>query len=211
MRIDMRRTKNQPWNLSKRKNCLPQIFDNYEPLEVVYSTRVLGVIFSSSCRWDDHVNNMIQKANQKIWTLRRLKSQGASISTLIKLYKLLVRQGLKFAAPHWTFGLSKRNIQDIERIQARVTYLFLWKNELSYPERLAKLQLVSLEQRRLVLANTCSDKMVKDVRFKYLFPEKTVTYTRSKEKYATPFCRTNRLKNSAVPKFIEYQNGKTTQ
>ena len=98
---------------------------NEEILEVVYSTRLLGIIFNSSCRWDDHVNFIVQKANQKIWTLRRFKDQGASKETLLELYKLFVRSGLEFAAPLWTFGLSKKNVKDIEHIQSMVTNVIL--------------------------------------------------------------------------------------
>ena len=156
------------------------------------------------------MNYIVQKANQKIWTLRRLKSQGASIPTLVELYKLFVRQGLEFAAPLWTFGLTQRNKSAIERIQANVTNLILGQNTKSYNERLRELQLVNLESRRTTLARACSDKMIKDERFDYLFPRKKISTTRSKDKYMRPLCHTNRLKNSAIPRFIEYQNEKLT-
>ena len=127
---------------------------------------------------------------------------------LVELYKLFVRQGLEFAAPLWTFGLTQRNKADIERIQSNVTNLILGRNSLTYSERLRELQLTTLDSRRLSLARSCSDKMIKDARFSYLFPMKQVTSTRSREKYVTPLCLTNRLKNSAIPRFIEYQNQK---
>ena len=150
------------------------------------STRLLGVIFNANCRWDDHVNSIVQKASQKIWTLRRLKSLGVSNSMLVELYKLFVRQGLEFAAPLWTFGLTQRNKADIERIQSNVTNLILGRNSLTYSERLRELQLTTLDSRRLSLARSCSDKMIKDARFSYLFPMKQVTSTRSRRKYVTP-------------------------
>ena len=137
-----------------------------------------------------------------------MKSQGASIPTLVELYKLFVRQGLEFAAPLWTFGLTQKNKADIERVQRNITNLILGKNSLSYEERLRDLQLTNLDSRRTILARSCSDKMVKDERFNYLFPRKQVTATRSKEIYIRPLCHTKRLKNSAIPQFIAYQNEK---
>ena len=94
MSLNSKKTKIQPFNFSRKFDFLPQVSVKNEPLEVVYSTRLLGVIFNSNCKWDDHVDFIVQKAKQKSWTLRRLKSQGASIQTLIELYKLFIRQVL---------------------------------------------------------------------------------------------------------------------
>ena len=130
------------------------------------------------------------------------------IKTLLELYKLFIRSSLEFAAPLWTFGLSKKNVEQLEKIQAQITDLILGHNKLSYFERLRELNLQSLEHRRITLTKSFSDKMIKDKRFQYLFPQKAYSATRSQEIYVTPFCRTNRFKNSAIPKFIEYQNHK---
>ena len=208
MNINSKKTKIQPFNFSKRYDFLPQLSIENETLEVVYSTRLLGIIFSSSCKWDDHVAFLVEKAKHKIWTIRRLKSQGACTKTLIEIYKLFIRSSLEFAAPLWTFGLSKKNIDQLEKIQSQITDLILGYNKLSYLERLRDLNLQSPEQRRLNLSKSFSDKMIKDQRFKYLFPQKAYSATRSHERFVAPFCRTNRFKNSAIPKFIEYQNSK---
>ena len=211
MKVNHKKAKDQSFNFSMNFRYLPQITHENEPLEVVNSTRLLGVVFQSNCKWDDHVKTMIQKANQKMWSLRRLKSQGASRATLIELYKLMIRQGLEFAAPLWTFGLSQKNKSDLERIQSKVTNLIIGENQLSYPERLNELNLDFLEDRRISLARSCSDKMVRDKRFQFLFPKKQYKSTRSKDKYIIPLCRTNCLKNSSILKFIEYQNKKQQQ
>ena len=123
----------------------------------------------------------------------------------MELYKLFIRQGLEFAAPLWTFALSKRNKEQLEKIQSQITNLILGHNNLSYFERLRELKLESLDQRRTNLTESFSDQMIKDERFEYLFPRKAYSSTRSKEKFVAPFCRTNRFKYSAIPKFIEYQ------
>ena len=86
--------------------------------------------------------------------------------------------------------------------------VILGSNNLSREGRLRELKLESLEQRRLNLARSCSDKMVKDPRFAYLFPRRQNVTTRSKSTFIAPFCRTNRMKNSAIPKFIEFKNTK---
>ena len=48
MKINVKKTKVMPFNLSKKFDFLPQIsFPDQEPLEVIYQTRLLGVTLSS--------------------------------------------------------------------------------------------------------------------------------------------------------------------
>ena len=117
MEINSSKTKIQPFNFSRRYDFVPELEIGGEQLEVVYSSRLLGVQRTSDCRWNDHVANLIQKANVKMWYLRRLKNLGASESTLKEVYVLFIRQTLEFVAPLWTSSLSKQNIDSLEKFQ----------------------------------------------------------------------------------------------
>ena len=174
-------------------------------LEVVYSTKILGVTFTSSLKWDEHVDDLVSKARQKVWFIQRLKRIGASQKNLVEMYKLFVRQSLEFAAPLWSNALTQNNKHKLERIQAQVTDLILGPNQLTYNERLRELDLSDLEGRRLKLTKNFCSKMVKDDRFKFLFPKRR-TKTRSKNKYIEPQCKTNRMKSSSIPTFIRLLN-----
>ena len=118
---------------------------------------------------------------------------------------LFVRQSLEFASPLWSNALTQQNINKIERIQAQVTDLILGPNKFSYMERLRELDLSDLQRRRYVLAKNFCKKMIKDDRFKFLFPQRQ-SGTRSKKKYIEPLCKTNRMKHSAIPYFIQMLN-----
>ena len=49
MRINHKKTKKIPFNFSKKYDFLPQLhFPEYEPLEVIYETRFIGVILTSN-------------------------------------------------------------------------------------------------------------------------------------------------------------------
>ena len=130
---------------------------------------------------------------------------GASKTNLIEMYKLFVHQSLEFAAPLWSTGLTQHNKNKIERIQAQVTDLIIGPNQLSYPERLRELDLCDLEGRRQKLTKNFCYKMIKDDRFKFLFPKKQ-SVTRSRRKYIEPICKTSRFKSSAIPSFIAMLN-----
>ena len=65
----------------------------------------------------------------------------------ILLYKSLVRPHLEFCSPAWNPYLVKDK-KLLERVQHRFTGMFPELKKLSYEERLRKLQLWSLEERR---------------------------------------------------------------
>ena len=205
MELNKIKTKIQPFNFSRKYDFLPQIAIDGKDLEVVYSAKILGVTFSSSMKWDEHVNELVSKARHKLWFIHRLKKMGASRQNLVEMYKLFVRQSLEFASPLWSNALTQQNINKIERIQAQVTDLILGPNKFSYMERLRELDLSDLQRRRNVLANNICKKMIKDDRFKFLFPQRQ-SGTRSKKKYIEPLCKTNRMKHSAIPYFIQMLN-----
>ena len=59
----------------------------------------------------------MKNGNSRLWFLRRLKLLGASQETLLEIYKLFCHSVLEFGAPVWSGALSKKNVQDIERVQ----------------------------------------------------------------------------------------------
>ena len=167
-------------------------------------------MFKSSLKWDQHIEDLVMRARQKVWFIQRLKKIGASRQNLVEMYKLFVRQALEFAAPLWSGALTQQNKNKIERIQAQVTDLILGPNQLSYTERLRELHLCDLDGRRQTLSKNFCMKMIKDDRFKFLFPQRQTT-TRSKKKYIEPQYKTNRLKFSSIPSFIRILNDEQAQ
>ena len=107
MVLNSKKTKIIPLNFTKKFDFVPNFMLQNEELEVVYSTKLLGVMCSSDCKWSQNTTYIVKKATSKLWFLRRLKTLGASIESLVDIYKLFVRSNLEFAAPLWT-GLSRR-------------------------------------------------------------------------------------------------------
>ena len=83
MKINHKKTKVIPFNFSKKFDFLPQLhFPSCDPLEVIYSTRLLGVTITSDLSWSTHVNDITMRASQKLWVLIRSKTLGATTDQL---------------------------------------------------------------------------------------------------------------------------------
>ena len=206
MRIHCSKSKILPYNFTRKQQFTPTLTFDGEDLEVVYDARLLGVHISSDCRWVKNTDHIVAKASKKLWFLHRLKKFGASRETLIEIYNLFVRQNLELAAPLWTSSLTKSEINKIEKIQHRVTDLILGQNRLSYLQRLTELNMVSLEARRWTLTSNFVVKLSKDPEFKFLFPLKSYTGTRNKDKYREYKANTRRFKVSPIPSYVTILN-----
>jgi hypothetical protein len=62
---------------------------NSKELELVSSAKVLGVIISSSLQWVDHVNEVINKANKRLYFLILLK-RATSLLVILSIFTALL-------------------------------------------------------------------------------------------------------------------------
>ena len=89
MRINLKKTKIMPFNFTKTKDFIPELsFPGGDPLDVIYQTKLVGVIIDSSLSWGPHVDYTVKNASKKLWQLIRFKNIGASHSQLLTLYQV---------------------------------------------------------------------------------------------------------------------------
>ena len=116
---------------------------------VVSIEKDLGVHGSSSLSWNDHIDLVISKVNKLFGIIYRTCTIDCDQKTMLVLYKSLVRPQLEYASQVWS-PYTKEKIKVIERVQRRAPK-FILKYDLTYPERLAKLDLLRLQFGREVL------------------------------------------------------------
>ena len=97
MKLNYKKTKLMIFNPSKSKDFLPRFVVGNQELEVVEETMLLGVKLCSDLSWQANTEYIVQRANRKIWCLRRLKKLGAMEEDLVDVYCKQVRSLLEHA------------------------------------------------------------------------------------------------------------------
>ena len=110
----------------------------------------LGIIITSDLKWNQHIDYIYNQASVRSYQI--LKSfKTSKVWTLIKLYTTYVRPKLEYNSSLWSPYLEKDK-QRIERVQKQFTRKTCFRCGIffsSYKERLNKLNLESLEERRI--------------------------------------------------------------
>ena len=142
-----------------------------------------------------------------LWILKRLASLGVSTEKLLEVYKLRIRVFVEQNVPLWTFNLSRKMINKIERLQKVSLYVLLGRNaDRDYYCNLAMLSLDTLEDRRLKLSENLARKVLKHPEHRKMFTFSSSDRTRSGKQVYVPWARTQRYARSAVPSLGRINN-----
>ena len=115
-------------------------------LENIQEQRDLGVIIDSSLEFETHINKCTQRA-YAAWGIVRRTFEKMSPALFTLVYKTFVRPHVEFCPQVWS-PYKKFRIKKIEKVQRIATKGVIGMRALEYHERLEKLQLTSLEERR---------------------------------------------------------------
>ena len=113
----------------------------------------LGVTIHKLLRWNDHINVLTSKANQRMWLIRRTIGFEAPLKTKTISYVALCRSIVEYNTVLWSPS-TKDNILKIESIQRQATN-YITNNpkrpsalHVEYRERLIQCNLLPLSYRR---------------------------------------------------------------
>ena len=211
MKVNFSKTKIIPFNFSKKYDFLPKISYDGNELEVEYKSKLLGVIIESTGRWNSHIEYVANKAKQRVFFLRRLKSLGATQQTLREIYILFIRSILEFSAPLWTGALTenKKLTDKLDRIQRYVCRVI--RPDLEPSQAQSVLNLSSLEERRLKTSEKCANQMAKDPMFTSMFKKNSREASRNFGQYLEPKWNRKRYGCSSIPFFCRLLNKQQNQ
>jgi ribonucleases P/MRP protein subunit RPP40 len=129
-----------------RTNLNSQYTLNGIALTTTDEERDLGVVILNSLKASSQCRAAHNKANRALGMMKRtLNTRRQDI--LLRLYKTLVRPHLEFCTPAWSVHY-KKDAQLLERVQHRFTKMIPELARLPYNERLNRLGITTLEERR---------------------------------------------------------------
>eukprot|EP01068_Selenidium_serpulae_P017260 Selendium_serpulae@DN6366_c1_g3_i5.p1 len=116
------------------------------PITTVKEVRDLGVTYDNQLKFSQHVSVIVQKANI---ALRRFQHsiQSRATSVVLRYFDTYIRPIVEFASPVWN-ALNVRDQERIEGVLKRTTRLAEELRDLQYVDRLWRLQMLSLKDRR---------------------------------------------------------------
>ena len=200
MQINLKKTKAILFNPCTSVDFMPDLRLDNQEVEVVEELRLLGVIVRSDMTWVSNTENMIDKANKRLWIVRRLKNLGAQEGDLIDLYIKQIRSVLELAVPAWHGAITQMERMDIERIQKCAAHIILGERYISYKQALKTLNMQSLQSRRDKLCLNFARKAEKHTKFeKWFKPAHYSQNTRQEKfKYCKVQARHNRFDKSPL-------------
>lgn len=128
-----------------------KIFDhksgNLVELESTHCERDLGVVVTSSGKQNGQVSTASNKANRLLgMCINTFDTYDQEIASV--MYKTFIRPHLEFAVPVWNPYLIQ-DIKQLEKVQRRALRAIPGFRSLSYAERLEKMNLTTLQERRI--------------------------------------------------------------
>ena len=139
-------------------------------IESVQQEKDLGVVITNDLKSSNQCIEAVKKAQKLLGYIKR-QFRTRNKETILTLYNALVRPHLEYAVQFWSPSLRK-DIERLEAVQARATKLMPSIRHLGYARRLERLNLYSLEKRRLRGQLIETFKMLKgmnDIDYRHLF------------------------------------------
>ena len=106
----------------------------------------LGVLVSDDLKPGKHIGGVVARANRMVGLIRRTFSY-IDKEMCRTLYCTLVRPHLEYAVQSWS-PFYRKDINELEKVQRRMTKLVPELKDLTYEERCRQLDLTTLEKRR---------------------------------------------------------------
>ena len=124
-------------------------------------------------KWDKYISECIKRGYSNLWVLKRLVELGAKFEDVIMTYCQRVRVHVEINIPLWTFSISKKLSDNIEKLQKSAVYIMLPLlvplARTNYINIIEEMGLEPLKERRLLLSDEFATKMFKHKEHRKMF------------------------------------------
>jgi len=163
-------------------------------INFVQEVKDLGVTIDPSLKFNMHIDRIVAKARSRSYLIRKC-FVSCNPQLLLRAFIVYARPLLEYASSVWSPGYNYA-IDKIESVQRRFTKYLPGFEDVDYPTRLARLNLPSLERRRLEADLILTYKIIfglVDVDSTKYFTLRSGSTTRTRGnryKIVTNYCRT---------------------
>ena len=106
-------------SFAKEQRVFDPIIIEGKEIELVTSTKLLGLTIANDLSWNDHVTEITKKASKRLYFLTQLKRAGVLKQDLALFYLSCVRSVIDYAAPVFFNGLPKYLKKELVRLEKR--------------------------------------------------------------------------------------------
>ena len=200
MKINESKSKVMLFNKSRTYDFPPEFaFQNGDILDCIEQTKLLGIYLTTDLRWQANTREIYLKAMSKMWLLRRLKLIKLDRDIILDFYLKEIRPLAEHGVVIWNSGLTKGQVNDLEKIQKIALRIILDENYISYDVACTLLNVLPLNYRRTDLCTAFAIKLYKSPRgCEFVTPAIQMVNTRSERELLVnePKCNTKRCYNA---------------
>ncbi len=104
--------------------ALPPLTIMNSTVTAVESFRFLGTTISQDLKWDNHIESIVKKAQQRLYFLRQLRKFNLPQELLIQFYSAIIESILCTSITVWFSSATKSDLRRLQRVVR--TAEFLW-------------------------------------------------------------------------------------
>ena len=200
MKINESKSKVMLFNKSRKFDFPPEFsFQNGEVLECVEKTKLLGIFLTPNLKWQANSREICLKAMSRMWLLRRLRLIKLDTELILEYYLKEIRPLVEFGVAIWNSGLTKGQVNDLEKVQKVALKIILHEDYTSYEVACTLMNISPLEYRRTELCTNYAVKLYRSPKSsEYFIPAKKLVNTRSEQQLLVKEqkCNYNRAYNA---------------
>ena len=202
MELNVKKTKSMVFNFSKKFQFTTDLNLKNQKVEIIEQAKLLGLILTNDLKWEQNTNFLVKDANRRMVMLKAASKFTNDKNVLKQIYYSRIRCKLEQSAAVWSSSLTKKNCDDLERVQKSAVRIILGKPYESYSQAIKEIGIMKLSERREAICLKFAKNSLRIYNFKNIFPEHKNNHlmkTRNMEKFAVSKCHGKRYAVSAVP------------
>ena len=215
MKLNVKKTKNLVFNFSRNNQFSTAVTMGNEVVETVKETKLLGTVLTDNLRWNKNTDKIVKETNRRMQLLHKVSKFTNNTRDLKQIYMLQIRSKLDQSAVVWHSSLTKKNRDDLERVQKSAVKCILGSKYQSYENGLEEIGLETLEKRRDEMCLKFAKQCLKIDKMKQFFGKNDSGHSmlkRDSNSFKVVRAHTERFRKSAIPSMIRmlniYESGK---